>query len=245
MPTPTFLLRALPFAFLLFTACKSVEKVAPPPPAPEPPVESVKPGINKDFLDPALDPQKFVERFETESREIYTERASILAAVGLRPGQAVADIGAGTGLFTLPFAELVGREGKVYAVDIAPAFIERIEQLSEARGLRNVEGVTCTEDDARLPEASIDLAFICDTYHHFEYPARTLASIHKALRPGAELVVIDFHRIEGVSREWCMGHVRAGQEVFAAEIVAAGFEPVAQPQIPGLKENYILRFRRK
>lgn len=245
MPTATILLRALPLAFLLLSACKSPEKVVPPPPAPEPPVESVKPGINKDFLDPALDPQKFVERFETESREIYTERASILAAVGLRPGQVVADIGAGTGLFTLPFAELVGRDGKVFAVDIAPAFIERIEKLCDARGLRNVEGVTCAEDDARLPAASVDVAFICDTYHHFEYPARTLASIHEALRPGAELVVIDFHRIEGVSREWCMGHVRAGQEVFAAEIAAAGFEPVPQAQIAGLKENYILRFRRK
>ena len=244
MPTPKFLLRALPFAFLVLAACKGAEKVASAPPAPEPPVESVKPGINKDFLDPALDPQKFVERFETESREIYTERASILAAVGVRPGQAVADIGAGTGLFTLPFAELVGREGRVFAVDIAPAFIERIEQLCAARGLRNVEGVTCTEDDARLPAASIELVFICDTYHHFEYPARTLASIHKALKPGGELVVIDFHRIEGVSREWCMSHVRAGQEVFAAEIAAAGFEPLPQPQIAGLKENYILRFRR-
>lgn len=252
MATTKLLLRALPLAFVLVFGCKAAEKAAPPPPAPEPPVESaasgldsVKPGINKDFLDPALDPQKFVERFETESREIYTERASILAALGLRPGQTVADIGAGTGLFTLPFAELVGRDGKVYAVDIAPAFVERIEQLSGARGLRNVEGITCAEDDVRLPAASVDVAFICDTYHHFEYPARTLASIHKALRPGAELVVIDFHRIEGVSREWCMGHVRAGQEVFAAEIVAAGFEPVPQAQIQGLKENYILRFRRK
>lgn len=230
-------LQLLSLAVLALAACKSS-----PPPAPP---ESVKPGINKDFLDPALDPQKFVERFETESREIFTERAALAAMVGLKPGQSMADIGAGTGLFTLPFAETVGPEGRVYAVDIAPAFIERIEQLATERGLRNIEGVVCGEDDARLPKGSIDLAFVCDTYHHFEYPMQTLASIHRALRKGGELVVVEFHRIEGVSREWCMSHVRAGQDVFVAEILAAGFEQVPQEQLPGLKENYIVRFRKR
>jgi hypothetical protein len=124
---------ALPLVLALFAACKST-----PPPAPP---QSVKPGINKDFLDPALDPQKFVERFETESREIFTERAAIAAMVGLKPGQRVADIGAGTGLFTLPFAEAVGPQGHVFAVDIAPAFVERIETMASEKGLRNVEGV--------------------------------------------------------------------------------------------------------
>lgn len=224
-------------ALVALAACKSS-----PPPAPP---QSVKPGINKDFLDPALDPQKFVERFETESREIFTERTAIVAMVGLKPGQSMADIGAGTGLFTLPFAEAVGPKGRVYAVDIAPAFVERIEQLAAERGVRNVEGVVCAEDDARLPRNSIDVAFVCDTYHHFEYPAQTLASIHRALRKGGELVVVEFHRIEGVSREWCMSHVRAGQEVFVAEILAAGFEQLAQDQLPGLKENYVVRFRKR
>lgn len=224
-------------ALVALAACTSS-----PPPAPPP---SVKPGINKDFLDPALDPQKFVERFETESREIFTERAAIVSMVGLQPGQSMADIGAGTGLFTLPFAEAVGPKGRVYAVDIAPAFVERIEQLAAERGVRNVEGVVCAEDDARLPKDSIDVAFVCDTYHHFEYPAQTLASIHRALRKGGELVVVEFHRIEGVSREWCLSHVRAGQEVFVSEILAAGFEQLAQDQLPGLKENYVVRFRKR
>ncbi len=230
-------IRLLSMALLVVAACKS----SPPPASPQ----SVKPGINKDFLDPALDPQKFIERFETESREIFTERAAVAAMVGLKPGQSMADIGAGTGLFTLPFAEAVGPKGRVYAVDIAPAFVERIEQLAAERGVRNVEGVVCAEDDARLPKDSIDVAFVCDTYHHFEYPVQTLASIHRALRRGGELVVVEFHRIEGVSREWCMSHVRAGQDVFVGEILAAGFERLAQDQLPGLKENYVVRFRKR
>ncbi len=206
---------------------------------------SVKPGINKDFLDPELDVKRFVERFETESREIYSEREAILERVGLRPGQCVADIGAGTGLFTYAFAERVGPKGKVYAVDIAKGFVERITTGAVERRLTNVEGVLCAEDDVRLPANSVDVAFVCDTYHHFEYPARTLASIHRALKRGAELIVIDFHRIEGVSREWTLSHVRGGREVFTQEIEAAGFELVDVQTPAGLKENYFLRFRRR
>lgn len=207
--------------------------------------ESVKPGINKDFLDPALNVERYVERFETESREIYSERAAILERVALKPGQAVADIGAGTGLYTYLFADAVGAKGKVYAVDIAAPFVERIQTTAAERGLAHVVGVQCAEDDVRLPPQSIDVAFVCDTYHHFEYPAATLASLHRALRPGGTLIVIDFHRIEGVTREWTLNHVRAGQDVFSAEIQAAGFTLEAVDTPPGLKENYLLRFRRR
>lgn len=206
---------------------------------------SVKPGINKDFLDPALDVERYVERFETESREIYSERAAVLERIALKPGQAVADIGAGTGLYTYLFADAVGPTGKVYAVDIAAPFVERIQTTAAERGLAQVVGVQCTEDDVRLPPQSIDVAFVCDTYHHFEYPAATLASLHRALRPGGTLIVIDFHRIEGVTREWTLNHVRAGQEVFSAEIEAAGFKLEAVDTPAGLKENYLLRFRRR
>ena len=85
---------------------------------------------------------------------------------------------------------------------------------------------------------------MCDTYHHFEYPHSTLASLHQAIRPGGSLVVIDFERIPGESRDWVLEHVRAGKDVFTREIEAAGFELVEQVAIEGLKENYVLRFRR-
>ena len=95
-----------------------------------------------------------------------------------------------------------------------------------------------------LPEASIDLAFICDVYHHFEYPNASLATLHKALKPGGTLVLIDFKRIPGESSDFVMGHVRAGQEVFEAEVIAAGFEKI--DEVKGvLKENYFVKFRRK
>jgi ubiquinone/menaquinone biosynthesis C-methylase UbiE len=206
--------------------------------------QSVKPGINEKFLDPQLKIEEWTERFETESREIFQNREGILKALALKPGMAVADIGAGTGLFTLPFAQAVGDQGKVYAVEIAKNFLEHIRARANKAQAPNIETILCTEKSVELPEASIDLAFICDVYHHFEFPQASLNSLHKALKPGGELILIDFKRIEGVSTDWTLGHVRAGQEVFEKEVTDAGFEKVAEIT-DLLKENYFVKFRRK
>lgn len=202
---------------------------------------SVKPGINAEFLKPGLNLTQWVERFEREGREISTEREKIVAAAKVSPGMAVADIGAGTGLFTLLLAEAAGPRDKVYAVDIAKDFLTHIDQRAAAAGLKNVQTVLCTERSVELPPNSIDLAFICDSYHHFEYPRSTMTSLRRALRAGGEVVVVDFKRIPGQSSDWVMNHVRAGQEVFTAEIEAAGFKKVEQIDL--LKDNYVLRFR--
>ncbi len=203
---------------------------------------SVKPGVNAEYLKSDLDVTKWVERFEREGREIYDHRAAIVAAARLKPGIVVADIGAGTGLFTPYFSRAVGPQGKVIAVDIVPAFLERIKRRAAAEGLANVQTVLCTEHSVALPPNSIDFAFICDVYHHFEYPQSSMASLHRALRPGGEVLLVEFKRIPGTSSDWVLKHVRAGQEVFTDEINAAGFQPVEQ--LDWLKDNYVLRFRK-
>jgi FkbM family methyltransferase len=202
--------------------------------------KSVRPGINKPFENP--DVPEYIGKFETESREIYVQRKDILSACDLKLAMDVADIGAGTGLFTRLFAKQVGPKGKVYAVDIAPRFVEHIKKTCKDAGIKNVVDVVCTADSARLPAKSVDVAFICDTYHHFEFPFRTMASIHEALRPGGRVIVIDFHRIEGKSREWVLNHVRAGQEVVIKEIESSGFKKVAEKKL--LKENYFVVFEK-
>lgn len=204
---------------------------------------SVPPGINDEFVN-ATDVSRWIDRFEGESREIFKHRERIVADVALPRGGAVADIGAGTGLFTFLFADAVGPEGKVYAVDISREFIDLIRERASKAGVQNVETVLNNQKSVELPNASIDVAFICDTYHHFEHPEATLASIHRALRPGGYLIIIDFKRIEGVSREWVLEHVRAGEEVFTEEVIAAGFEADESPDVDYLEENYFIRFRR-
>jgi precorrin-6B methylase 2 len=202
--------------------------------------KSVRPGINDSFKNPDL--KKYLETFEGESREIFALRKEIVTACKLKPGMAVADVGAGTGLFTRLFAKEVGNKGKVYAVDIAAKFLEHINKTCKDTGISNVQTVLCTDKSVELPPASVDLAFICDVYHHFEFPYRSLDTIHKALKPGGQLVVIDFIRIEGKSSPFVMGHVRAGQEVFTKEILTSGFKAMGEEQL--LKENYFVRFEK-
>jgi ubiquinone/menaquinone biosynthesis C-methylase UbiE len=202
--------------------------------------KSVRPGINKPFENPNV--QEFLGKFEVESREIFAKRQEIIAACKIKPGMVIGDIGAGTGLFTRLFAREVGPVSKVFAVDITPRFIAYIDKTCKEQGLKNVVGVVCKQDSVELAPNSIDLAFICDTYHHFEFPMKTLASIHRALRPHGQLILIDFHRIEGKSSEWVLNHVRAGQEVFTKEIISAGFRQVEEESF--LKENYLVRFEK-
>ena len=203
--------------------------------------KSVKPGINDSFRDP--DPKEFLGRFEVESREVFARRREIVAACKIRPGQTVADIGAGTGLFTRMFSEAVGKEGRVIAVDIAQKFLDHILTTSRAAGQRNVETLLCKADSTELPPESVDVAFICDTYHHFEFPLKTMASLYRALKPGGRVILVDFRRVEGSSTDWVMNHVRAGQEVFEAETLQTGLKKVYEER-ELLKENYFVVFEK-
>jgi ubiquinone/menaquinone biosynthesis C-methylase UbiE len=205
--------------------------------------KSVKPGINKSFLDPDLDVDQYVKRFEIESREVYSARHRVLDACKITDGDVVADIGAGTGLFTQLFSVEVGK-GWVYAVDIAPRFLKYIQSSAEKANRNNITTILCSDNNSLLPANAIDIAFICDTYHHFEFPKETLQSIRKAMKEDGTLIVIDFHRVEGKTREWLFNHVRAGQEVFQKEIESCGFKFVAETRIPRFKENYFLKFQK-
>ena len=142
-------------------------------------------------------------------------------------------------------SEAVGPSGWVYAVEIAPRFVEHLSSQFKQRAVSNVTTVMGTGDSICLPPESIDVAFICDVYHHFEFPADTMQSIHAALRENGRVIVIDFERIPGVSREWTLGHVRAGKETFTEEIEAVGFGLIAEREIPGFEENYFLEFRKR
>ncbi len=205
---------------------------------------NVRPGINERFECPALDVDEFIEIFESGSREVFARRHEIATKLELRPGTAIADIGAGTGFFTEIFAELVGPEGRVYAVEVSPRFLDHLRQRARKRGFGQIKVVEGSQQSARLEDASIDAAFVCDTYHHFDYPQAMLASLHRALRPGGRLVIVDFEKIEGTTQSWIFEHVRAGRQEVSAEIVRAGFTVDRQMHVDGMTENYMLQFRR-
>ncbi len=200
--------------------------------------------MNRQFSKPDLDVAEFIRRFESDSRDIFVARRQIVDAVGLRQGMAVADIGAGTGLFTFSFAEQVGPKGQAYAVEIAPAFLSYIEKQARERRLENIKAVRASQDSTNLAANSIDLAFVCATYHHFEHPKNVLASIHRALRREGRLVVIDFD-LRKDSSAFVREHARGPKEVYFREISAAGFRPLESKAQVGLKDNFFAVFERK
>jgi ubiquinone/menaquinone biosynthesis C-methylase UbiE len=200
------------------------------------------PKINEPFRKPNV--KDYVKKFETEDRENFAHRHEIVAALELKPGMAVADVGAGTGLFTRLFADKVGPTGKVYAVDIAQTFLDHIAVDAKKRGQGQVVPVLASQDATNLPAESVDLVFLSDVYHHLEKPEKTLASIRRALKPGGRLVVVEFDRVEGRSSEFVLKHVRASQVVFRKEIEGAGFTAIPTPNPPKLKENFFIRFEK-
>ncbi len=196
-------------------------------------------GLNERYKDPDLQVEVWVGRFESEGREVFDFREEIVASIGLEPGQAIADVGAGTGLYEPLFAAAVGAEGTVYAVDIVPRFIEHIATKAAEQNLTQIETVLGDDRSTGLAEGSVDVVFVCDTYHHFEDHEAMLASIHQALRPGGRFVVVDYERIEPR-----IEHIRADKAQFTAEIEANGFRLTEEVEIEGMVENYVLHFER-
>lgn len=202
--------------------------------------KSVNPGINKSFEKPEV--SEFVERFEREGREVYDHRERIVQEAQIKPGMIIADVGAGTGLFTRMLAKATGDTGTVIAVDIAKEFVDHVVASTREEGLSNVRGQICKPDSVELPAESVDLVFICDTYHHFEFPYKTMRSIWKALKPDGRVVLVEFHREEGKSSDWILGHLRAGQDVFVNEINQSGFEVVSEKDF--LATSYFMTFKK-
>lgn len=198
---------------------------------------------NDRYTDPDLDVKRMVDRFESESREVFALREAIVAAAGIRAGDVVADVGAGTGAFLEPLVAAVGKTGHVTAVEISIRFVEHLRQVADRAGYDNATVVFSTFTSATLPPNSVDKILLVDTYHHFDDYTSMLASMLNALRPGGEMTVVDFDRRED-SREWIQGHIRAPKQVFREEIEASGFEFVEEVAIEGMVENFLFRFRK-
>jgi ubiquinone/menaquinone biosynthesis C-methylase UbiE len=199
-------------------------------------------GINDNYKSRALDVKEWVGRFEVEGREAFDLRHEIVAAMELQPGQSIADVGAGTGLFEPLFASAVGTKGKVYALDIAPKFIEYIRSRAQQAGLTQVAAVLGTERSIELPEHSVDVVFASDAYHHFVHYQDMLASIRKALRPGGRLFIVDFDIEAKDTNRSMIQHVGKKKSEFSEQITAAGFKFDRDLTLPKMKTNFFYRF---
>lgn len=166
----------------------------------------------------------WLEQLEVGSRELYSAREAVLEALSLSSGARIADIGAGTGLYTLLFADAVGNAGHVFAVDIEPLFLNLINQRTADAGFDNVSAVLGRENDITLPPNSIDIAFIADTYHYFSDREAIMKTIYDALKPGGSLIMVEYDVIPGQPRPEGKDHVRFGKAAVIAEVEYVGLK---------------------
>jgi precorrin-6B methylase 2 len=133
----------------------------------------------------------WLERPERESEE-NVEGA--LDAIGIRPGWAVAEVGAGTGYVSIKMARRVGPAGKVYANDIQPEMLSLLRENAAKAGVRNIETVLGTGTDPKLPAGQIDLIILVDVYHEFSQPQKMLEAMLASLRPDGRLVLLEYRK---------------------------------------------------
>ena len=136
----------------------------------------------------------YIRSLEDPRRSEWQKPDQVVKHLGLKPGEAVADIGAGSGYFTLRFAHAVGPTGKVYAVDVDQGMLDYLQGRAKKGHLANIEPVLAEPHDPKLPSASVDVIFVCDTLHHIPDRATYYPLLVRALRPGGRLVNIDFDK---------------------------------------------------
>jgi len=129
---------------------------------------------------------------ERSNREVTQQPEKVLDALKIAPGSTVADIGAGTGYFSVRLAKRVGPQGRVLATDIQPEMLARLSATMQKTGLHNIEPILCTPTDARLPPGQLDLALMVDVYHELAYPEETMAQVRRALKPDGRLVLVEY-----------------------------------------------------
>jgi ubiquinone/menaquinone biosynthesis C-methylase UbiE len=129
---------------------------------------------------------------EREEREREERTDLLVAALLLKPGMVVADIGAGTGYLARRMAPAVMPGGKVFAVDVQPQMVALLQAMVRQSGLAQIQPMLGAEDDVRLPASSVDLAIMVDVYHELAFPYEVLASIVRALKPGGQLVFVEY-----------------------------------------------------
>jgi ubiquinone/menaquinone biosynthesis C-methylase UbiE len=153
----------------------------------------------------------------------------LVEAMSLKPGMVVADIGTGTG-YMLPYlSHAVGPQGHVLAEDIFPDFLEKAKATASERKLANVEFIKGSETDPSLPENGVDVVLGLDTYHHWNYPEKMLAALHRQLRDGGRLVIVEYYKSpDAMPGGRAMQHIRLDAPDVIKEIESNQFRLLSQ-----------------
>jgi predicted methyltransferase len=199
---------------------------------------------NQDYATPALR-QRAAAEMAHRVRPSVEHTAELVASFGLRPGDAVADVGTGVGYLIPYLVAQVGIFGAVVAEDICPEFLAQAEGRIKAAGWRNVRTVLGTERNPNLPAGQLDMAVLLDTYHHLNYPTPVLQGIARGLKRGGRLVIVDYYRSRthpGASFEDLRTHIRLDRDEVVTEVQAQGFR--LSNSFDHLPYEYVLIFHK-
>jgi ubiquinone/menaquinone biosynthesis C-methylase UbiE len=198
------------------------------------PAASHEATVHHDFADVA----HWAAVFDDPARDAWQKPEALVAALGVRPGMVVADLGAGTGYFERRLSAAVGPEGTVFAVDVEPGMVAHLRARAEREGTDNVVPVLASATNPRLPAGAVDLIVIVDTFHHLDDRLRYLGRLKRALRPGGRVAIVDWRkRPEPVGPP--PAHKLPRRQV-VAEMEAAGYALIEEPDV--LPYQYFLIF---
>ena len=182
----------------------------------------------------------YIKALEDPGRDAWQKPEDVMGHLELKPGETVADIGAGSGYFTVRLARAVGPGGKVYAVDIDQGMLNYIEQRAGQEHLSNIQTVLADPDDPKLPASSVDLIFICDTLHHISGREKYYPLLARSLKPEGRFVDVDFDK-----RPMPIGppvEMKIAKSAMVDEAKAAGFH--WEKEFDFLPYQYFLVFQR-
>lgn len=179
---------------------------------------------------------------ERSARDAEQRPDEVVAAMGLRNGDVVADIGCGTGYFTRRLARAVGPTGSVYAVDIQPEMLERLRAGLVKEGLSNVVAILGENDDPKLPAGTIAWALLVDVYHEFQNPKAMLAGLRRGLAPSGKVALVEY-RAEGDSAAHISPRHRMSVDQILREWLPAGFTLERREEF--LPTQHLLVFARR
>lgn len=184
---------------------------------------------------------QYLEHLDSPERDQYQKPFQVIEALNLKPGQAVADLGSGSGYFTRRLVGAVTESGKVYAIDVEPEMLQYVENsLVHTHAPYNAEFILARPDSPKLPVESVDLIFVCNVFHHLEDRTSYFRNVRSALKSGGRIAIIDFYHDE---RSGDLGFPKqhlVPQEKAIAEMTAAGYRLEREHDF--LPRQYFLEF---
>jgi ubiquinone/menaquinone biosynthesis C-methylase UbiE len=188
--------------------------------------------------------KEWIQNLDRPERIAGLKIDEVLAVLKLKPGDNVADIGSGTGAFSLPFAKAVAPSGKVYAVDIDPGLLEYIAQKAKKENVANIQTVKGEFSDPKLPTHDVDLAFFHDVLHHIQNRQAYLKALGTYIKPTGRIALIEMNRDDPKTPHRNSPEMLLSKDEVKNWMAAAGFRPGEEYDVYGNPKWFIIYVRR-